>query len=318
MFQQFPATTYVCIMHTHTVFMLCFFPIKIRQHTYAMKNQSISAPDPQPPVISAIRYLLRPLIRLLLSHGISFQVFSELVKSAYVKVAETEFRLASKPQTDSRISLLTGIHRREINRLRNESVTEINLSQHSSMSALLLTIWSGDPEYLDKQALPVPLTRLANKDGGPSFESLVQSVSKDFRARVVLDEWLRQGIVTLDEDDRVHLAPDAFVQPQDMEEKIYYFGQNIHDHMAATVHNLAGSKPPFLERCVYYDKLSADSAKELAEYSRLAAMRALHSVNKRAVELQQRDQGQPDAVYRTNFGVYNFSEAEAPDENPAN
>jgi hypothetical protein len=307
-----PVSYDVCNMHTTSIFYGKLFPA-IRYHIYPMKNQSASTPDSQSPVISAISHLLRPLIRLLLSHGISFQVFSELVKSAYVKVAETEFRLVSKPQTDSRISLLTGIHRREINRLRNEPVTEFNLSQHSSMSALLLTIWSGAPEFLDKQSLPVPLPR-ASKDGGPSFESLVQSVSKDFRARVVLDEWLRQGIVTLDEDDRVHLAPDAFVQPQDLEEKIFYFGQNIHDHMAATVHNLTGSQPPFLERCVYYDKLSADSANELAEYSRLVGMKALHSVNKRAVELQKRDQDQLDAVYRTNFGVYIYSESEAPDE----
>jgi hypothetical protein len=283
-----------------------------------MKIQSTSTTASHPPIISAISYLLRPLIRLLLSHGISFQVFSELVKSAYVNIAEKEFQLASKPQTDSRISLLTGIHRREISRLRNEPATGINLSQHSSMSALLLAIWSGDPEYLDKQGSPVPLPRLANSEGSLSFESLVRSVSKDFRSRVVLDEWLRQGIVTLDGDDRVHLAADAFVQPQDIEEKIFYLGQNIHDHLAATVHNLVGNKPPFLERCVYYDKLSADSARELAEYSRLAGMRALHTVNKRAVELQKHDHGQLDAVYRTNFGVYNFSEAEVTDETSAN
>lgn len=279
-----------------------------------MNNQSTLTPEVQLPIIGAIRYLLRPLVRLLLSHGISFPAFCDLVKSAYVKVAEEEFRLASKPQTDSRISLLTGIHRREINRLRNEAVTEINLSQHASMSALLLTIWSGHPEYLGEQGLPIPLPRLANKGGGLSFESLVQSVSKDFRARVVLDEWLRQGIITLDNNDRVHLSADAFVQPQDMEEKIYYFGQNIHDHLAATVHNLAGGSPPFLERCVFYDKLSADSARELAEYSRIVGMRSLHAVNKRAAELQKRDQNKPDAVHRANFGVYHYSAAETSDE----
>jgi hypothetical protein len=296
--------------------MLCFFPLEIRWHIYiyVMKIQSTSTTASHPPIISAISYLLRPLIRLLLSHGISFQVFSELVKSAYVNIAEKEFQLASKPQTDSRISLLTGIHRREISRLRNEPATGINLSQHSSMSALLLAIWSGDPEYLDKQGSPVPLPRLANSEGSLSFESLVRSVSKDFRSRVVLDEWLRQGIVTLDGDDRVHLAADAFVQPQDIEEKIFYLGQNIHDHLAATVHNLVGNKPPFLERCVYYDKLSADSARELAEHSRLVGMRALHTVNKRAVELQKRDRGQRAAVYCSNFGIYNFYEAETPDD----
>lgn len=279
-----------------------------------MNNSDTSIVEPQTPIVTAIRYLLRPMVRLLLSHGISFVTFCEMVKSAYIKVADTEFKLDAKPQTDSRISLLTGIHRREVNRLRNEAVTEINLPQHASMSALLLTIWSGHPDYLDEQGLPKPLPRLASKGEQLSFESLVQSVSKDFRSRVVLDEWLRQDIITLDSDDRVHLSTDAFVQPQDMAEKIYYFGQNIHDHLAATVHNLTGNMPPFLERCVFYDKLSADSTRDLADYSRIIGMRSLHAVNKRAAELQQRDQHKPDAMYRANFGVYHFSSAEASDE----
>ena len=279
-----------------------------------MNNQDTFGNVPQSPVFAAIGHLLRPLVRLLLLQGISFTIFCELVKSAYVKVADAEFKLDTKPQTDSRISLLTGIHRREVNRLRNEIVTEINLPEHASMSALLLTIWSGHPAYLDKEGMPIPLPRLASKGEGHSFDELVQSVSKDIRARVVLDEWLRQGIVTLDSDDRVHLSADAFVQPQDMAEKIYYFGRNIHDHLAATVHNLSGSKPPFLERCVFYDKLSADSIRELADYSRIVGMRSLHAVNKRAAELQQRDQQKPDAMYRANFGVYHYSSAETSNE----
>ncbi len=283
-----------------------------------MTTTSISANESHPAVMAAIRRLLRPLIRLLLARGVSFQAFCDLAKSAYVKVADEEFRLDSKAQTDSRISLLTGIHRREVSRLRNEPVTEISLSQHASRSALLLTIWSGHPEYQDAQGLPLPLPRLSGKDGGPTFESMVQSVSKDFRARVVLDEWLRQGIVRLDEEDRVHLSADAFVLPQDAEEKLYYFGQNIHDHLAATAHNLAGDGAPFLERCVFYDKLTPASAQALSEYSRTVGMRALHAVNKRAAELQRRDHGHADALHRTNFGVYYFSEEVASDEPPAN
>lgn len=278
-----------------------------------MNSQRTSGSETREAIVAAISHMLRPLARLMLSNGITFPSFCDLARKAYVKVADEEFRLAAKPQTDSRISLLTGIHRREVNRLRTEPEAEVDLSQPASMSALLLTIWSGNPEYLDEQGLPVPLPRLANK-GARSFESLVQSVSKDFRPRVVLDEWLRQGIVTLDSDDRVHLSADAFVQPQGIEEKIYYFGQNTHDHLAATVHNLAGNEPPFLERCVFYDKLSAESVKELADYSKGVSMRALHAINKRAAELQNRDNGRPEAVYRSNFGVYNFSEAEAADE----
>jgi hypothetical protein len=279
-----------------------------------MNNESVLTGEIEPALVAAIRYILRPLVRLLLSHGISFQAFCDLARSAYVKVAEEEFRLAAKPQTDSRISLLTGIHRREVNRLRNEPVAEPTLSQHASRSALLLAIWSGHAEYLDEQGAPLALPRLAAKGGVRSFEAMVQSVSKDFRARVVLDEWLRQGIVTLDAEDRVHLHPEAFVQPQGLEEKVFYFGQNIRDHLAATVHNVRGGEPPFLERCVFYDKMSAGSASELSAYARTVGMRALQSVNKRAAELQKRDQGRPDAAYRTNFGVYYFSESETSNE----
>ena len=281
-----------------------------------MKDQGKSNSETRVTIVAAISHMLRPLVRVLLANGITFPAFCDLVKTAYIKVAEEEFRLAAKPQTDSRISLLTGIHRREVNRLRTEPEAEIDLSQAASMSALLLTIWSGNPEYLDEQGLPMPLPRLA-KGGERSFESMVQSVSKDFRARVVLDEWLRQGIVTLDDDDRVHLSADAFVLPQGLEEKIYYFGQNTHDHLAAIVHNLAGNEPPFLERCVFYDKLSADSVKELADYSKVAGMRALHAVNKRAAGLQKNDRGKANAIFRINFGVYNYSEAETRDEIPA-
>lgn len=282
-----------------------------------MDNRPVANEEFQAPVMAAVRHILRPLIRLLLSHGITFPVFCDMVRSTYAQVAEEEFKLADKPQTDSRISLLTGIHRREVSRLRNEQVRDISLPQHASMSALLLATWSGSPEYVDERGVPVPLPRLASRGGSQSFEGLVQSISKDFRARVVLDEWLRQAIVRLDEDDNVHLSPDAFVQPQGTEEKVFYFGQNVHDHLAATVHNLRGASPPFLERCVFYDKLSADSVKELADYARTTAMRGLHAVNKRAAELQKRDRQHAGAVYRANFGVYQFSEPEKSDEKPS-
>lgn len=266
------------------------------------------------PLVAALRRVLRPLIRLLLSHGIRFQTFCDLVKSTYIQVAEEEFRLDSKAQTDSRISLLTGVHRRDVKRLRSESLAVSSLSLQASMSAQLLAMWSGRSEYLDSQGVPLPLPRLASKGGEHSFEALVRSVSKDFRARVVLDEWLRQGIATLDEQDNVHLAADAFVSPQGIEEKTFYFGQNIHDHLAATVHNLSGATPPFLERCVYYDKLTAESVKEYERVAKTAGMRALHTVNRHAIELQKRDTGQSDAVYRTNFGIYNFSEVDRGDD----
>jgi general stress protein 26 len=266
------------------------------------------------PIVAAIFHILRPLVRLLLLNGVTFPAFTDQIRLTYVKIAEDEFKLDSKPQTDSRISLITGIHRREVNRLRKEQAAKVSLSQRASMSGLLLTIWTGHAEYLDENGAPRALPRWAKDSAGVSFESMVQSVSKNIRARAVLDEWLRQGLITLEQDDKVHLRADAFNKPQDMEEKIYYFSQNIHDHLASTVHNLTSAEPPFLEQCVFYDRLSAESVKELRDYSRHVGTGALRAFNKRAAELQKSDKLKPDALQRINFGVYNFSELEALDE----
>ena len=81
----------------------------------------------------------------------------------------------------------------------------------------------------------------------------------------------------------------------------------MHDHIAAVTHNLTGGRPPFLERCVYYGKLTEASIAELTRLAREAGMQALQSVNRRAMELQERDSGQPDAELRMNFGLYFFS-----------
>ncbi|MGB8275288.1 MAG: DUF6502 family protein, partial [Alphaproteobacteria bacterium] len=67
--------------------------------------------SPPPSLVAALRRLLRPLVRLLVAEGIPFMYFTNLLKGVFVDVAVEEFRIKGKEQTDSRISLLTGVHR---------------------------------------------------------------------------------------------------------------------------------------------------------------------------------------------------------------
>ena len=80
---------------------------------------------PRPAVVSALRRLLRPIVRLLLNNGITFPYLSDLLKLIYVETAEKEFGLDVRPLTDSRVTLLTGVHRKDVRRLRHEVVSEI-------------------------------------------------------------------------------------------------------------------------------------------------------------------------------------------------
>ena len=149
-------------------------------------------------------------------------------------------------------------------------------------------------------------------NGKISFEGLVASISKDIRSRVVLDEWLRLGVVHIDDQRRVCLNVEAFIPAKGFDEKAYYFGHNLHDHFAAAASNLIGEKQPFLERSVHYDALSPDSIRMLAEQSELMGMHTLLAINKKAMELEKEDTQSNDTRHRMTMGIYFYSEPAEP------
>lgn len=265
-------------------------------------------------LVTAVRRLLRPLVKLLLNYSVQYPALTSLLKQTYVEVA-TAMPVEGKAQTDSRVSLLTGIHRLDVKRLRNEIVSGNEAPPLSvSIGAQIVARWTAHTEYLDNKGRPLPLHRLASAGGLMSFESLVRSVSKDIRPRVVLDEWLRLGVAQIDNLDRVILVTDAFAPSHGLDEKLFYLGKNVHDHLDACAHNLTHPEaPPLLERSVYYDHLSKDSTLILSTYARQLSSQVMQAFSQKAMELQARDHQDANARYRVAYGQY-FNQASEQDE----
>src|ERR1700704_431682 len=76
------------------------------------------AMTPPASLLNALRQLLRPLVRLLTAQAITFPMLPELLKHIYVDEAVRHFGLGGEPPSDSRVSLLTGVHRKDVRRLR--------------------------------------------------------------------------------------------------------------------------------------------------------------------------------------------------------
>jgi Family of unknown function (DUF6502) len=279
----------------------------------------MSQPDthhasPSPAFVQALRQVLRPLVRVMLAQGITFPYLSELLKSLMVEVADQNFRLDHKPPTDSRVSLLTGVHRKDVNRLRSAGpAADEKMHSVVSLGAQLVAQWLGNPLYLDEQGQPKPLPRYVSEGGATSFEGLVMGVNSDIRSRVVLDEWTRLGVVHLDDERRVCLNTQAFVPAKGFDEKAFYFGHNLHDHAAAAAHNLLGQEPPFMERSVHYNGLSAQTIAQLAAQSKELGMKALLAVNKIAMERERIDAAGDATGQRMTFGIYFYAEPHQPE-----
>ena len=267
------------------------------------------APAPSQALSRALRHLLRPLVQFLIARGITYPYLSELLKSVYVEVAFRDFLLEGRRQTDSRVTLLTGVHRKDVKRLSQPQDASGHVMPESvSLGARLVAAWTSNPQFLDKHGAPLPLPRWASAGGEISFEGLVASVSKDIRSRAVLDDWLRLGVVELNHRDDVRLKVEAFVPEKGVEEKTFYFGHNLHDHLAAATHNVLGIRPPFLERSVHYDALAEVSVAELAALSEKVGMEAAKAVSKQAMKLERRDTQDRSPRNRITFGIYFYSE----------
>ncbi len=272
------------------------------------------SPTPPTALTNAVRRVLRPLVRGFIRFGLTWPMLSDILKRTYVDIANEDFAdgqnnktAPAKPLTDSRISLLTRIHRKDIRRFRLETAPPSTNLANSSVSAQIIARWQADKAYLDKDNQPKPLPRL-----GPSgFDQLATNISKDTHPRAILEELLRVGAVHIDDQDRICLDSSAFVPSEDFDALAWYYGLNLHDHIAASTHNISGGTPAFLDRSVHYSGLTQKSVSELEQLSKDLAMEALLSINAKARALAERDKNSDKdgdaADLRMTFGAYFYA-----------
>lgn len=269
----------------------------------------MTTPTPPSILIRAMHVILRPLVRLLLEYGVTYPLLSNQLKNIFVDVVNEEMQVEGKRQTLSRISVVSGVHRKDVKRILEEPEDIDSVTKDASLSARILGIWLGDPTYLATDGTPLALPRLSDSENKPSFESLVASTNKDVRPRAILDEWLRTQVVTLTADDRVVLDPDSFVTEKNFDERVHFFARNLRDHIACGVHNLVPDcQDKFMERAVFYDGLSEESVVQLRALSRKLAMESLQAVNAEALRLAELDEAKENTSHRMTYGCYYYQQ----------
>jgi len=239
---------------------------------------------------------------------------TELLRHLYISVAENECKLPGQAQTDSRVSMLTGIYRRDVKRLRQIPFDSLAMKPTNTLASNVISSWLGTPELITGTKEPRPIPRMPSEGHQTSFEQIVASITTDIRPKVLLDDWLRSGVITIDNDDLVHLNVSAFLPASDIDQKIKFFAHSMHDHMAAAAWNLQGTKPTQLDRFIWCNGLTTDDVAQLETVAEKAAMRALKTVNEKAVELKQHNADNPRELkpMRITFGSFFYREEPTP------
>jgi hypothetical protein len=251
---------------------------------------------------SAIKQLLKPLMRFLINKQITLPTLLEVIKSAYVEVAEKDFTIADKPATDSRINLLTGVHRKDVKRLRDQNL-EHKPSERLSINSLMLASWMGEEPYCIN-GIPQPLMI----SGEGSFESLANEYSRqNIHSSSIMESWLQMGWIDKDEALTLHLNMDTLQDKQLTEDQLYFFSENLADHMATSTGNLVNKQKNF-ERAVFYNKLSKASLSILKKSAKDQSMQVLKDLNQQALALQKKDKATSGPHYRFRLGSYIYTD----------
>lgn len=254
--------------------------------------------------------VLQPLVRLLVRNGVTYPVFAAACKRVFLAAAQQELATRAMPATDSAVSLLSGVHRRDVRTLtRGAPAAGDGEPPVLGMAAQVVARWMNDPAYqaADGQRLVLPRSGAA-----ASFDALVASVSSDVRAKAVLDELLRLSVVT-ETDAGLVLDRSGFAPRGNFAEQSWLAAQNLHDHAAAMVGNLGG-EANHLEQAVFVDEISAASAEQLRRVSVEAWKQAFKTVMGEAQERFDADAAHTapeERRHRARFGVYFYSEQES-------
>ena len=259
---------------------------------------------------NAVVQLLRPLVRVLLRHGLAYDEFAELARRTYVEVAERDFALKGRKQTASRISVITGLNRKEVARLQAMNAQGdaggAALAHTMNRAAKVVAGWRHEHSPTGAGGAPATLD-------AEQFSALVRKHSGDMPARAVLDELKHAGALLATDDGRYQLAPHGYVPQNTDARKIALLGQHAADLLGAVEHNLAHApEQAFLQQRVFADHIPADRVDAVRSRLRQTGLQALADTRETLMTHDGGDAAPLPGARRVTLGVYYFEEPAAP------
>jgi hypothetical protein len=236
-------------------------------------------------LLAAVLKLLRPLARILLRNGISYGTFSDIAKWVYVDVAANEFGIEGRKQSTSRVSVITGLSRKEVSRLQNTAKPDDRTGgEKYNRAARVIAAWRREQEFLDKNGNPADLSM-----AGPwaTFSELVRRFSGDVPARAILDELIHVGVVEKLKNGKIRLLAKAYIPKNSEADKLHILGSDVAQLISTIDYNLkTDSDDSRFQRKVAYDNLPDDV---LPEFRLLSSKKAQMLLEKLDQWLAQHD-----------------------------
>lgn len=193
---------------------------------------------------------MRPVVRFCLRNSMVLQEITEQLKRVLVEEAAESMRQAGERVNVSRISVMTGLHRRDVMRLTKGAGEP---PSPMSLASRVIGQWGQDTRFKTASGAP----RILSYEGDQSeFKELVRCVSQDLNHCTVLFELERIGAVEKRKTGVKLIRPTLTIS-QDLEEGCELLARDSSDLMQSALQNIV-DKPeiPQLHARTEYDNVS--------------------------------------------------------------
>jgi hypothetical protein len=260
--------------------------------------------------------IFRPLARVLLRLNVPFNVVSEVMKWTYVDVANKYFGLNGKKPTKSRIAVITGLSRVQVDQQLNLNMfSDDNSHRKWHRAGRVLTGWIEDADYLNHLGQPkdIPI----ESENQVDFKHLVERYSGGATYKSILDELLQAEAVEINQHDEVKLLKPYYLTENDPDDiqNVDFLGLSTQYLLETIDHNIDPERQdPRFQRIVLHDKLPKSLAKLAESYARKKSQELANDVDEYIEHLIQHSdlEENQDVVPYIGIGIYFYK---ADDEN---
>ena len=255
-------------------------------------------------VQSLIR-VIRPLVRMAIRYGLTYNSFNELVNRMYVEEAGSLLQREGKKRTIAHISVLTGINKKITKRLMEQpELEQSGIDDSFNRSVRVISGWLRDNDFRDRKGDPQALVF----DGvDNSFTALVKKYSGDMSAKVMAEELLRVDALEYNSHGELCLTSRGYVPGGGEGDKLNVLGSDVRDLIETIDHNIVadGDERRF-QRKVAYLNFPRRHALKFRELNARLSQNLLEQLNQ---WLADHDESSKDEeVTRIGVGIYQFEE----------
>ena len=244
----------------------------------------------------ALRMMLKPLIRLLISQGVSHGDFSEAAKDVYVESALRHFEDSSRVN-QSKIAILTGLTRKEVKNVIDRAISEEPQNKNYSRPSRVLAGWHSDPKYTGPYGVPLEIQYESQEGGQPSFADLVRTYSGDMATRPMLEELMRTGAVVEMENKTYKVVRrdfEAEALSPELVERLGKVGHYFFSTAAANIEKKEQGSGHFDRRVYTQEGLSPESIRHFDDYIKRRGQEFLEELDNWFVANEKADQDKAD------------------------